>query len=94
MTTERKIEIARAVMNNKRLGSVSICSLLLRITNFDNIDDMISMREDMYKLYLSFGGESNIDSHWFPLITTTRAKARTERINFLKKYIEHLKQQQ
>lgn len=97
LTTERKIEIATAVMNDRLLGEENtmfydfapygICEILL--------DYAIGHEYFVVKRDLSvFANKINIPTplgeYWFSL---EEQIARTERIEFLQKYIDHLKTQ-
>lgn len=89
LTTQRKIEIAQAVMDHPDLGICGIC-YLAGLTNFKG-KEIYWFKDSLYIFYRSIGGQLSNGVHCFELGTI---KARTERIEFLKKYIEHLKQQE
>ena len=94
LTTSRKIEIATAVMEDPRLGHrplfgfEGICSC--SIDHCSDIERPVFMSELWdYRMVYS-NSWANRDRYWFPIYLP---EARTERIEFLKKYIQHLKEQ-
>jgi hypothetical protein len=88
MTTERKIEIATAVLNDPRLGvNQPICWVLPFHTN---AVERKLIKKLLYEYYKELGGDALFSEYWF---TVFMPEARTERIEFLQKYIEHLKAQ-
>lgn len=101
MTTERKIEIATAVMSHPRIGlniyhktlnfvPNSICNILTGIV--DSNSEFEKMYRDLKHFLISIGGDPVCGCYWFD--HSCEQKARAERIEFLEKYIEHLKQQE
>lgn len=100
MTTERKIEIATAVMNNPLLGKIvmcrdctyrpyGLCSLMEH--RFNNKNRWNIFKKELKEFANSIGIVTYRKHWWFNI--DSEEKARTERIEFLEKYIEHLKQQ-
>lgn len=94
LTTQRKIEIATAVMDHPLLGTrtghnlyAGICYILGKV-DYKHQQDLIL---DMAKFNWQIGGYSNTSSYWY---TTNGENHKTERIEFLQKYINHLKQQE
>jgi hypothetical protein len=92
LTTSRKIEIAQAVMEDTSLGHWS--SLHFQ-GMCDSIDDIVNTEDEFYRFkddirfyFLSLGLKNHDSFHWF---ITSGSQARTVRIEFLKKYIQHLK---
>lgn len=90
MTTERKIEIASKVLGQSNWFQYhSICLLIGNIVS--TIDELQEIKNSMYAYYRSIGGQKLIDDYWF---SVKMPQTITERINFLEKYIEHLKAQE
>ena len=100
MTTERKIEIATAVMNDPRLGKkqevyirfipTGICQLLFIACANDTEHNR--MYHQLKKYANSIGVNARDGKFWFG--PDNEVQARTERVEFLKKYIEHLKEKE
>lgn len=97
LTTSRKIEIATAVMKDKRLGDENrmyynfvpygICEVLRYYTIEE---DYSNFKEDLRKFANKINIATPLGEYWFSM---KKNKARTERIEFLTKYIQHLKEQ-
>lgn len=94
MTTERKIEIVECVMKNNRLGNEAkhgVVGIYDILSELCNIDDYLLMSGDIAKFSFDSGELAKKDSYHhskkFP-------KSQQVRINFLSKYIEHLKAQE
>ena len=99
MTTERKIEIATTVMNDPRLGKkqevyirfipTGICNILFYSCDDEHEED--NMYYEFKSFACSLGVNAQDGTYWFDKYN--EVQARTERVEFLKKYIEHLKEQ-
>lgn len=101
LTTSRKIEIAQAVMDDPRLGKNlcydnkmfipdSICNILNGILLNEREAHYFNL--DMLYFFREIGGNPQNGCYWFD--HSCEEKSRTERIEFLQKYINHLKQQE
>lgn len=87
MTTERKIEIAEGVlMQTSQLEYQGMCTLMCNVV--DSIDEALQAKRYMYDYYKIIGGKEEMGWYWF---TNIMPKGKNERIEFLEKYIEHLK---
>jgi hypothetical protein len=83
LTTARKIEIATAVMQDNRLGLLFICEILKELIN-----EKLHRQQLIGEMYEFLDHSPSINELWF---TADFPEARTERIEFLQKYIHHLK---
>jgi hypothetical protein len=93
LTTARKIEIATSVMQDPRLGTFEnttfygICDLVYILMGKKEDQDFGNCMRGLFVYGQGIG--VNMGLYWFPL---NGPQARTERIEFLQKYIQHLKE--
>jgi hypothetical protein len=84
LTTSRKIEISQAVMEYEDLNLIGICRAFIAL----KLDEQSfsEIKACMYDFAKSIGVFK--EGYWWP-----RLSENTERIEFLEKYIQHLKEQ-